>query len=60
LLRGDRTLTLPAAAKVCQYFGLELCRGQNRYAGAPSPPNAHPDSPASGQRGDQKRRDGRR
>jgi transcriptional regulator with XRE-family HTH domain len=24
-LRGDRTLTLPAAAKVCHYFGLELC-----------------------------------
>ena len=26
-LRGDRTLTLPAAAKVCLYFGLELCAG---------------------------------
>jgi transcriptional regulator with XRE-family HTH domain len=25
-LRGDRTLTLPAAARVCRYFGLELCR----------------------------------
>ena len=25
-LHGDRTLTLPAAARVCQYFGLELCR----------------------------------
>jgi transcriptional regulator with XRE-family HTH domain len=25
-LRGDRTLTLPAAARVCVYFGLELCR----------------------------------
>jgi DNA-binding phage protein len=24
-LRGDRTLTLPAAASVCDYFGLELC-----------------------------------
>ena len=23
-LRGDRTLTLPAAARVCLYFGLEL------------------------------------
>lgn len=26
-LRGDRTLTLPAAAKVCAFFGLELCPG---------------------------------
>jgi transcriptional regulator with XRE-family HTH domain len=24
-LRGDRTLTLPAAARVCQYLGMELC-----------------------------------
>ena len=24
-LRGDRTLTLPAAARLCLYFGLELC-----------------------------------
>jgi hypothetical protein len=24
-LRGDRTLTLPAAARVCLYFGLALC-----------------------------------
>jgi transcriptional regulator with XRE-family HTH domain len=23
-LRGDRTLTLPAAARLCAYFGLEL------------------------------------
>jgi transcriptional regulator with XRE-family HTH domain len=25
-MRGDRTLTLPAAGRVCDYFGLELCR----------------------------------
>ncbi len=24
-LRGDRTLTLPAAAQLCLFFGLELC-----------------------------------
>jgi transcriptional regulator with XRE-family HTH domain len=28
-LRGDRTLTLPAAAKVCLYFNLTLCRGKD-------------------------------
>lgn len=28
-LRGDRTLTLPAAARVCDYFGLELCVRHN-------------------------------
>jgi transcriptional regulator with XRE-family HTH domain len=27
-IRGDRTLTLPAAAKMCLYFGLNLCRGR--------------------------------
>jgi transcriptional regulator with XRE-family HTH domain len=27
-LRGHRTLTLPAAARVCLYFGLNLCRGR--------------------------------
>jgi transcriptional regulator with XRE-family HTH domain len=32
-LRGDRTLTLPAAARVCQYFGLELCPQDERFAG---------------------------
>jgi transcriptional regulator with XRE-family HTH domain len=28
-LRGDRTMTLPAAAKVCRYFGLILCPGKH-------------------------------
>jgi transcriptional regulator with XRE-family HTH domain len=28
-MRGDRTLTLPAAARVCDYFGLELCSRQS-------------------------------
>jgi transcriptional regulator with XRE-family HTH domain len=32
-LRGDRTLTLPAAARVCQYFGLELCRQEKGFTG---------------------------
>src|SRR5262245_14577122 len=29
-LRGDRTLTLPAAARVCRYFGLGLCPAEDR------------------------------
>jgi hypothetical protein len=29
-LRGDRTLTLPAAARVCLFFGLELCPQEER------------------------------
>src|SRR5262245_16469785 len=33
-LRGDRTLTLPAAAKVCLYLGLEL-RPKTREAKGP-------------------------
>src|SRR6476660_4473075 len=33
-LRGDRTLTLPAAAKVCLYLGLELCRPERGEAEA--------------------------
>jgi transcriptional regulator with XRE-family HTH domain len=32
-LRGDRTLTLPAAARVCLYFGLELCPQGERSTG---------------------------
>jgi transcriptional regulator with XRE-family HTH domain len=28
-LRGERTLTLPAAAKVCEFFGLTLCRTED-------------------------------
>ena len=32
-LRGDRTLTLPAAARVCLYFGLELCPQKARSPG---------------------------
>ena len=32
-LRGDRTLTLPAAARVCLYFGLELCPQGERFTG---------------------------
>jgi transcriptional regulator with XRE-family HTH domain len=46
-LRGDRTLTLPAAARVCIYFGLELCRPQNpkteraAEVGRPSSQSSH-------------------
>jgi transcriptional regulator with XRE-family HTH domain len=32
-LRGDRTLTLPAAARVCLYFGLRLCPQEERFTG---------------------------
>jgi len=32
-LRGDRTLTLPAAARVCLYFGLTLCPQEERFGG---------------------------
>jgi transcriptional regulator with XRE-family HTH domain len=32
-LRGDRTLTLPAAARVCVYFGLELCNRKKTLTG---------------------------
>src|SRR5262249_18586366 len=32
-LRGDRTLTLPAAARVCLYFGLELRPQEEPFSG---------------------------
>src|SRR5262245_12854455 len=32
-LRGQRTLTLPAAARVCSYLGLALSRRRTRAAG---------------------------
>jgi len=44
-LRGDRTLTLPAAARVCVCFGLELCRRDHPdRKGAERGPVPHPDS----------------
>jgi len=43
-LRGDRTLTLPAAAKVCLYLGLELSRPAKPGATGP------PDAPAQGRK----------
>jgi len=39
-VRGERTLTLPAAAKVCEFFGLALCRAGERSPGVAASANS--------------------
>jgi transcriptional regulator with XRE-family HTH domain len=56
-LRGDRTLTLPAAARLCLYFGLELCSKEERSTGdrKRTGSSASPSGIAGNQRGAKRR-----
>jgi transcriptional regulator with XRE-family HTH domain len=42
-LRGDRTLTLPAAARLCDYLGMELCRQRKTGRERPAAERQAPD-----------------